>query len=301
MRLSEFMMRSASLIATNNLQGVEIPMQVSKKLSELDIYYLNNDFKDIKFFESLENVSKRKMIFIGSQKIVEIINRLITECIIGENLELIFKSSEQMSDKLISLIETHKKLLKSFKPESTFPSKEKALSFSFKNICREVMLKNDFVSSLMEKIEKSKFIELLEIYRSFIIEKLVISASEESEKIINMTNLSNKNASERTILKKLKDDVNLLAEEKENELKEKDIIIRKLQAQLENIQKCSDEYIRRTVGESELQCEIEKSERAKKSEKLEKELETEKKQLESAIQRNKIVEQNWRGVGIFAL
>ncbi|CAH1802029.1 unnamed protein product [Owenia fusiformis] len=129
---------------------------------------------------------------------------------------------------------------------------------SCKNILRAFSLNPSAVNTLRgekswRSIDARTLIGTMSELKEIILEKLLTTPVEELEKQKYLEQITDRERQNATVIHKLEAELAAAEEDKESEIKKKNDVIRKLQADLFQIDKFSQEHIRRTKQEAEKQ------------------------------------------------
>ncbi|XP_013381737.1 IQ domain-containing protein D [Lingula anatina] len=177
---------------------------------------------------------------------------------------------------------------------------EKQLRHSVKNILRSLATNPGAARAIQElKVERpqhvSTMMQALSELRDIIMEKLLTTPVEEQEKKQYLTQVTHQERQNAVLIEQLEGELNVALEDKDAEVKKKNDVIRRLQADLHQIEKFSDEHIKRTKSEAEKQESADQKNSEGKQAKLQQEVSTLRTQLQNLISEHKESEQNLRG------
>ncbi|XP_071945844.1 dynein regulatory complex protein 10-like [Antedon mediterranea] len=135
---------------------------------------------------------------------------------------------------------------------------EKHLHFSCKNILRLFSMNPAAVKSIRsegqfrDEMSDTMITHLVEL-KGFILEKLLTTPLEDKEKKEYVTEITVRERKNAEVIKKLEEHLNKAVDEKDSEITKRNDEIRKLKSDLHQIEKFSEEHIRRTKLEAEKQ------------------------------------------------
>ncbi|ESO91687.1 hypothetical protein LOTGIDRAFT_83213, partial [Lottia gigantea] len=132
------------------------------------------------------------------------------------------------------------------------------LSFSCKNILRAFQINPSACNSVLGEFRVrnencNEMVVSMQELRDILMGKLLTTPEEEKERMAYLTEISQRERYNAGIIQKLEAEYKAGMEDKEEEIRKKNEVIRRLQADLHQIEKFSEEHIRRVKAEAEKQ------------------------------------------------
>ncbi|KAK7487935.1 hypothetical protein BaRGS_00020836 [Batillaria attramentaria] len=130
--------------------------------------------------------------------------------------------------------------------------------------------------------------------REILMGKLLTTPEEEQERMLYLSEISKRERHNAVIIEKLEADLQEKNDDKDEEIRRKNDIIKRLQSELHAIEKFSEEHIRRVRADAEKQEAADEKNSDGKRQKLQTEVGQLRSQLQNAIQEHREVEQDLR-------
>ncbi|RUS72393.1 hypothetical protein EGW08_019853, partial [Elysia chlorotica] len=131
--------------------------------------------------------------------------------------------------------------------------------------------------------------------RDILMHKLLTTPEEETERMAYLDEISKRERQNAAIIEKQEKELKEAIDDKEEEIRKKNEIIKRLQTDLHQIEKFSDENIRRTRAEAEKQEIADTKNSDQKTQKLQAEINQLQNQLNNAISEHREIEADLRG------
>lgn len=272
--------------------------------------------------------SNKKLSLPESQRIMYILDEFIRQLDILDNIELITNSDEKVGQLIradlndderktnseqmfISMCQNHRSLVQSYQKEadddenSSNKNKDtlvRLLKSSCKDILRAIMKKSSWLDSLKKisrtsKVNhvqinelKSMFSEIKEIMN----ERLLITPTEQNEKLEYLKELLIREKSNNDLIKKLKEEQALALADKDKDIQVRNDQIRKLDNDLKNVEKFSTDLVKRTKTDAEQQESSETKASDGRKAKLQQELNQSRQQFQTLVLEHREQEQQLR-------
>lgn len=175
----------------------------------------------------------------------------------------------------------------------------KQMQFSCKNIMRAFSLNPAAQTAVLKdhagRLENAEemIVEMNEL-KDIIMGMLLTTPVEESERTQYLQEISERERYNASIIDKLEKELKVANDDKDDEIRKKNDVIRRLQADLHQIEKFSEEHIRRTKSDAEKQEAADTKNSEGKRVKLQQELSQYKTQMQNLTQEHRENEQNLR-------
>lgn len=131
--------------------------------------------------------------------------------------------------------------------------------------------------------------------RDILMHKLLTTPEEETERMAYLDEISKRERQNAAIIEKQEKDLKEAIDDKEEEIRKKNDIIKRLQTDLHQIEKFSDENIRRTRAEAEKQEIADNKNSDQKTQKLQSEINQLQSQLNNSVSEHRDIEAELRG------
>lgn len=172
------------------------------------------------------------------------------------------------------------------------------LSSSCKNILRAFLTNPNALSMIKNQARRaepcSMFLKDMSDLRDILLNKLLTTPEEEKERMQYIQEVSKRERQNATVIEDLEQKLKAAMDDKDEEIKKKNSIIRKLQADLRQIEKFSDENNKRVTNEAEKQEQADLKNSEGKKQRLMTELNQLKTQLQNAVMEHRENEQELR-------
>ncbi|XP_077967615.1 dynein regulatory complex protein 10-like [Styela clava] len=220
--------------------------------------------------------------------------------------------SVSLGNELVAAIQTHKEkcaLLEDVTKYSKDSEKLEKLRLEVSESCKNVMrefslnpavataLRRDLILESTEQIithQDAKIIEALKELRAIMLELLLTTPAEESDRSSYLDQVSKREKQNSTVINKLQAQLDSAIEDKEQETSKKTETIRRLKNDLFQIEQFSEEHIRRTKTESDKQQASDTRNSDAKQSKLKSDIDQVQDQFSRMLQENREVEQGLR-------
>eukprot|EP00745_Piridium_sociabile_P029241 TRINITY_DN47673_c0_g2_i1.p1 TRINITY_DN47673_c0_g2~~TRINITY_DN47673_c0_g2_i1.p1 ORF type:complete len:374 (+),score=110.46 TRINITY_DN47673_c0_g2_i1:165-1286(+) len=161
------------------------------------------------------------------------------------------------------------------------------LSHSTRNILRAFAVNPAIMTMIKGEMSRrmpecQELLHYLQELREILMNKLLTTPEEERERMAYLTEISKRERQNAAIIEKLEGDLKEKNDDKDEEIRKKNEVIKKLQAELHQIEKFSEEHIRRVRGESEKQEAADEKNSEGKRQKLQSEVTQLRSQLQNA-------------------
>lgn len=173
------------------------------------------------------------------------------------------------------------------------------LNTSTKNVIRGFSLNPTAMSSLKNEFAKrdkqsQELIMCMNELKDILMNKLLTTPEEEKERTEYLQEISKRERNNAAIIEKLEAELKAAQDDKDEEIKKKNDIIRGLQADLRQIQKFSEDHIRRVNAEAEKQKAADKKNSEGRKQRLQQEVAQLQTQLQSLVTEHRENEQELR-------
>ncbi|XP_061183426.1 dynein regulatory complex protein 10-like [Saccostrea echinata] len=172
------------------------------------------------------------------------------------------------------------------------------LSSSCKNILRAFLSNPNALNMIKAQARRSEqcdvFIKDMNDLRDVLLNKLLTTPEEEKERMQYIQEVSKRERQNAVVIEDLEQKLKAAMDEKDEEIKKKNSVIRKLQADLRQIEKFSDENNKRVTNEAEKQEQADLKNSEGKKQRLMTELNQLKTQLQNAVMEHRENEQELR-------
>ncbi|KAL5016776.1 hypothetical protein ScPMuIL_006365 [Solemya velum] len=173
------------------------------------------------------------------------------------------------------------------------------LSQSCKNILRSFVTNPAAINAMKAEFsnrmqECQSFVDYMNELKDILLNKLLTTPEEEKERMEYLHEISKRERSHAAIIEKLEHELQIAVADKEEDIKKKNDVIRRLQADLHQIEKFSEEHIRRVKAEGEKQEAADVKNSEGKKQKLHQEMAQLKTQLQNHVMEHRENEQELR-------